>query len=74
MNGIQRRLRTADGYQQRTPSPAEEDQPASQGQDDRSSLKGESDRDAEADADGQATVPPPRGEESSSDKKAGAAR
>ena len=42
--------------------------------DDRSSLEGQPGRDDRADAGGPAPVPPPRGEPSASDKKAGSAR
>lgn len=62
------------------PQPTMETKAASQArgddtrQDDRSSLKGESARDAKADEGEQTRVPPPRGDTSSSDKKAGAAR
>ncbi len=42
--------------------------------DDRTSLKGEPGPDGQADAGGQTPVPPPRGEPSASDKKAGSAR
>ena len=42
--------------------------------DDRSSLEGEPGPDGQADAGGQTPVPPPRGEPSASDKKAGSAR
>ncbi len=62
------------------PQPAQEtkDAPQARGddthQDDRASLEGEPARDAKADAGEQATVPPPRGGTSSSDKKAGSAR
>jgi YihY family inner membrane protein len=41
---------------------------------DRSSLEGQPSRDGRADAGGPAPVPPPRGEPSASDKKAGSAR
>jgi inner membrane protein YhjD len=57
-----------------------ETQPAQYGQgeqtglDDRSSLEEQPGRDGRADAGGQAPVPPPRGEPSASDKKAGSAR
>ena len=59
--------------------PERQDQPAqpSQGEhapDDRSSLEEQPGRDGQADAGGQAPVPPPRGEPSASDKKAGSAR
>ena len=66
--------------------PAKEGQPAREGQpaqesrgedarpDDGSSLEEEPGRDGRADADGQAPIPPPRGEPSASDKKAGSAR
>jgi Virulence factor BrkB len=65
--------------------PAQEDQPERQNQpaqpsqgehapDDRSSLEEQPGRDGPADAGGQAPVPPPRGEPSASDKKAGSAR
>ena len=59
---------------------AQENQPAQQGRgddarpDDRSSLEGQPGRDDRADAGGPAPVPPPRGEPSASDKKAGSAR
>ena len=42
--------------------------------DDRASLEGQPGRDGQAAAGGQAPVPPPRGEPSASDKKAGSAR
>jgi uncharacterized BrkB/YihY/UPF0761 family membrane protein len=60
--------------------PTLENQPAQQSQaersraDDRSSLEEQPGRDDKADAGGQAPVPPPRGEPSASDKKAGSAR
>jgi membrane protein len=61
--------------------PAGAGQPASQESrgkharpDDRTSLKGEPGPDGQADAGGQTPVPPPRGEPSASDKKAGSAR
>jgi hypothetical protein len=60
--------------------PTLENQPAQQSQaersraDDRSSLEEQPGRDDKADASGQAPVPPPRGEPSASDKKAGSAR
>ncbi|HEX3513180.1 MAG TPA: YihY/virulence factor BrkB family protein [Trebonia sp.] len=59
---------------------AQENQPAQQSRaedtraGDRSSLEGQPGRDDKADASGQAPVPPPRGEPSASDKKAGSAR
>jgi membrane protein len=59
---------------------AQENQPVQQGRgddarpDDRSSLEGQPGRDDRADAGGPAPVPPPRGEPSASDKKAGSAR
>ena len=59
---------------------AQENQPAQQGRaedtraGDRSSLEEQPGRDDKADASGQAPVPPPRGEPSASDKKAGSAR
>ena len=70
---------------QETPSPqenqpAQENQPVQQGRgddarpDDRSSLEGQPGRADRADAGGPAPVPPPRGEPSASDKKAGSAR
>jgi membrane protein len=43
-------------------------------QDDQSSLEGQPGRDGQADTDEQATIRPPRGEPSASDKKAGSAR
>jgi membrane protein len=58
----------------------QENQPVQQGRgddarsDDRSSLDEQPGRDDRADAGGQAPVPPPRGEPSASDKKAGSAR
>jgi membrane protein len=58
----------------------QENQPVQQGRgddarpDDRSSLEGQPGRDDRADAGGPAPVPPPRGEPSASDKKAGSAR
>jgi YihY family inner membrane protein len=63
-----------------TDQPAEESQPAqeSRGEDDRpddgSSLEEQPGRDDQAGAGEQAPVPPPRGEPSASDKKAGSAR
>jgi membrane protein len=60
--------------------PPQENQPVQQGRgadarpDDRSSLEGQPGRDDRADAGGPAPVPPPRGEPSASDKKAGSAR
>jgi membrane protein len=60
--------------------PTLENQPAQQSRaersraDDRSSLEEQPGRDDKADASGQAPVPPPRGEPSASDKKAGSAR
>ena len=70
---------------QETPSPqenqpAQENQPVQQGRgddarpDDRSSLEEQPGRDDQAGAGGQPPVPPPRGEPSASDKKAGSAR
>jgi uncharacterized BrkB/YihY/UPF0761 family membrane protein len=59
---------------------AQENQPVQQGRgddarpDDRSNLEGQPGRDDRADAGGPAPVPPPRGEPSASDKKAGSAR
>jgi membrane protein len=59
---------------------AQENQPAQQSRaedtraGDRSSLEEQPGRDDKADASGQAPVPPPRGEPSASDKKAGSAR
>ena len=59
--------------------PAEAPQPAGESRvedarpDDRSSLEGQPDRDGQAVGGGQAAVPPPRGEPSASDKKAGSA-
>ena len=59
---------------------AQENQPVQQGRGDdarpdgRSSLEGQPGRDDRADAGGPAPVPPPRGEPSASDKKAGSAR
>jgi membrane protein len=58
----------------------QENQPVQQGRgddarpDDRSSLEGQPGRDDRAEAGGPAPVPPPRGEPSASDKKAGSAR
>jgi hypothetical protein len=58
----------------------QENQPVRQGRgddarpDDRSSLEGQPGRGGRADAGGPAPVPPPRGEPSASDKKAGSAR
>ena len=66
------------GAQETQPTP--EKQHAQQGRaertraDDRSSLEEQPGRDDKADAGGQAPVPPPRGEPSASDKKAGSAR
>jgi membrane protein len=60
--------------------PPQENQPVQQGRgedahpDDRSSLEGQPGRNGRADAGGPAPVPPPRGEPSASDKKAGSAR
>jgi membrane protein len=60
--------------------PPQENQPVQQGRgedarpDDRSSLEGQPGRAGRADAGGPAPVPPPRGEPSASDKKAGSAR
>jgi uncharacterized BrkB/YihY/UPF0761 family membrane protein len=60
--------------------PTQENQPVRQGRgddarpDDRSSLEGQPGRGDRADAGGPAPVPPPRGEPSASDKKAGSAR
>jgi YihY family inner membrane protein len=64
---------------QETQAP-QENQPVQQGRgedarpDDRSSLEGQPGRAGRADAGGPAPVPPPRGEPSASDKKAGSAR
>ena len=60
--------------------PGTEDRPATEARgeharpDDRASLEGQPGRDGQAAAGGQAPVPPPRGEPSASDKKAGSAR
>jgi membrane protein len=54
--------------------PAQQSRGGHAGQDDRSSLEEQPGRVGQADADGRAPVPPPRGEESASDKKAGSAR
>ena len=63
---------------ERQPAQETRDVPQARGddarQDDRASLEGESAREVAADAGEQATVPPPRGDTSSSDKKAGSAR
>jgi uncharacterized BrkB/YihY/UPF0761 family membrane protein len=62
------------------PEPAQETRPAPEGrgdqdrQNDRASLEEQPGRDDRADAVGPPSVPPPRGEPSASDKKAGSAR
>jgi YihY family inner membrane protein len=69
-----------DGETVRESEPAKRDEPAKESRgrharpDDGASLEEEPGRDGRADADGQAPVPPPRGEPSASDKKAGSAR
>jgi YihY family inner membrane protein len=54
--------------------PAQESRAERARADDRSNLEEQPGRDDKADASGQAPVPPPRGEPSASDKKAGSAR